>query len=104
MNRSTCGIVLVAFIAVWIVSASGQATDKPDGFLSILKKDQPLILKEVAGRFEISLMDDALEPLTHKIISTENDFLVVEDIASVSETRIPIYSIKAITTITTPKN
>ena len=105
MSRSRCGLVLVAAIVVCIVSASGQAPDKPrQGFLSTLKKDQSVILKEVAGRFEISLMDSILEPLTHKVISVENDFFVVEDIAIVSETRIPIYSIKSIVTLKTPKN
>ena len=105
MNRSTCSLVLVAAIAVCIVSASAQAPGKPrQGFLSTLKKDQPVILKEVAGRFEISVMVEALEPQTHKIIAVEADHLLVEDIAAVSETRIPIFSIKSIVTIKPLKN
>ena len=104
MKRSTCGLVLVAAIAVCIVSVSGQIPDKPDRFLSALKKNQAVILKEVAGRFEISLMDGVLEPQTHKVVSVDNEFFVVEDIASVSETRIPIYSIKSIVTLKTLKN
>ena len=104
MNRSSCSLALVAAIAVCIVSASGQAPDKQDGFLSVLKKDQSVILKEVAGRYEITLMDGVLEPLTHKVISVKADYLVVEDIASISETRIPVYSIKSIVTLKTIKN
>ena len=105
MNRSTCSLVLVVAIAMWIVRASGQVPDKPgQGFLSIFKKDQPVILKEVAGRYEISLMDSVLEPLTHKVISVDNDFLVVDDISEAIQIRLPVYSIKAITTIQSPKN
>ena len=104
MNRSTFSLVLVTVVAVWIVSASGQAPVKQEGFLSAFKTDQPVILKEVAGRFEISLMNDALEPLTHTVISVEHDFLIVEDIAAVSEIRIPVFSIKSITTLKPSKN
>ena len=104
MTRSTCSLVLVAAIAVCIVNAFGQAPDKPAGFLSTLKKDQSVIMKDIAGRFEVSLMDGVLEPLTHKIISVENDFLVVEDIAGVTETRVPVYSIKTIVRLKVPKN
>ena len=79
--------------------------DKPrQGFLLPLKKDQPVILKEIAGRFEISVMDVASTPLTHKVIEVETDHLVVEDIAGIIETRIPIFSIKSIVTIKLIKN
>ena len=104
MKRSTCILVLVAAIAMSIVSASGQAPDKQDGFLSILKKDQPVVLKEIAGRFEITLMEAVPGPLTHKVIEVETDYLVIEDIAEAIKTRIPVYSIKSVASIKTRKN
>lgn len=104
MNRSTLGFILITAIAACIFSASGQAPDKPDRFLSALKKDQSVIMKEIAGRFEISVMDGALQPQTHKIMAVEPDHLVVEDIAAVAETRIPVFSIKSIVTIKPLKN
>jgi hypothetical protein len=72
--------------------------------LSVIKKDQQVILKEINGRFELTLMDGIQEPLTHKVIEVDSDYIVVEDIAEVIQTRIPIYAIKSVVSIKTTKN
>jgi hypothetical protein len=61
-------------------------------------------LKEINGRFELTLMDGIQEPLTHKVIEVDSDYIVVEDIAEVIQTRIPIYAIKSVVSIKTTKN
>jgi hypothetical protein len=105
MNRSVSSLLLATFIASCIFNVFGQAPDKPrQGFLSVLKKDQQVILKEAAGRYDITLMEGVSVPLTHKVIEVEGDFIMVEDIAEVIQTRIPIYSIKSVASIKTPKN
>jgi hypothetical protein len=63
-----------------------------------LKEGQGVVLKEAAGRYEITLMEGG-----HKVIEVGPDYVVVEDIAGVTETRIPAYSIKSITRIKGPK-
>lgn len=96
-------MVLVSLVAIFTFAALGEGRHQPQAnFLSLLKTGQELALKEVAGRFEISLMDDL--PLSHKITAIGPDFLVVEDTAGVTEIRIPIYSIKSTVKIRTPKN
>ena len=104
MNRSICSLMLASVVAACIFNASAQSPDKPAGFLTTLKKGQSAIVKEIAGRFEINVMDGALEPLTHKIIAVADDYVVVEDIAGVTETRVPVYSIKTIVRLKVPKN
>lgn len=41
--------------------------------------------------------------LGHKVVEVGTDFIVVEDLVGVTETRIPIYSIKAVTITRLPK-
>ena len=104
MPRPILALLLAAFIAVFSVNVSGQAPDKPQkGFLSALKEGQSIILKEVAGRFEISSFDDGPAMLSHKVIEVGTDYLTIEDIGGLIETRIPTYSIKAIVRLKVPR-
>ena len=101
MKHLTVVLLLSVFIAVGVASVSGQAPEKPrPGFLSVLKSGQSVNVKEVAGRFEILLMEEV--PLSHKVTEVGADHVVVEDIAGVNETRIPVYSIKAIVRLKFP--
>lgn len=103
MKRIETAMVLVSLVAISTFAALGEGRHQTQAnFLSLLKTGQELALKEVAGRFEILLMDDAT--LSHKITAIGQDYLVVEDTAEVTEIRIPIYSIKSIVKLRTPKN
>ena len=105
MNNSSFGDVLFAAVVALGVGAIGQPADKPKTrLLSALRKDQPVVMKEIAGRFEITMMNGTPELFSHKVIEVGDDFLVVEDLAAVSETQIPIFSIKSIVMIKSPKN
>jgi hypothetical protein len=99
MPRFTFDVLLCATLAFACLSpeASGQEKARK-GFLSVLKEGQSVVLKESAGRYEITLMDGG-----HKVIEVGPDYVVVEDLAGVTETRIPIYSIKSIARIKGPK-
>jgi len=95
-------IVLFLFICVTagtfvLGTASGQAPNKPpQDFLSILKEGQSVMLKEVAGKFEISMFEDGPELLSHKVTKVGADFVTVEVIGGLTETRLPVYSLKSI--------
>jgi len=98
MNLLKIGI----FIAFFGIMAPSHAEEKPaKGFLSVLKEGQIVLVKENAGRYEITIMKDI--QVGRKIIEVWNDFVVIEDAAGVTSSRIPIYSIKAITTLKFPK-
>jgi hypothetical protein len=101
MNRIIITLVLVAIGAT---TSSGQSPDKqPKGFFSTLKVGQVIAVKEVAGRYEISMIEGVPGPLGHKVIEIGTDYLVVENFAGVIETRIPVFSIKAIIKIKVPR-
>lgn len=92
-------LVLMAVLALGLFTASGQAPAQPKGVLGILRPGQPVSLKDVAGRYEIGVFDNGPDMLGHKVIEVGADFLVIEDIAGVTETRIPLYSIKSVVTV-----
>ena len=95
MTRSLFAVLLCATFALACLSpvANGQEKGRK-GFLSVLKEGQAVVLKETAGRYEITLMEGG-----HRVIEIGPDYVVVEDIAGVTEIRISVYSIKSITRI-----
>jgi hypothetical protein len=99
MPRSFFAVLLCAILAFACLSpeASGQEKGRKS-FLSVLKEGQSVVVKESAGRYEITLMEGG-----HKVIEVGPDYVVVEDFAGVTETRIPVYSIKSIARINGPK-
>ncbi|MEY4180419.1 MAG: hypothetical protein RLY70_3993 [Planctomycetota bacterium] len=69
----------------------------PRGFFAGLRVGQSVTLKEANGRYELAVYDDVpLGPVGPKLADIGPDYVVVEDGVGVSETRIPIYSIKSI--------
>ena len=95
MPRSIIAVLLCATLALVCLSPAASGQDKGrKGFLSVLKEGQGIVLKEAAGRYEITLMEGG-----HKVIEVGPDYVVVGDVAGVTETRIPIFSIKSITRI-----
>ena len=103
MNRICIANVLVA-VALGSCTTAGQGPEKQrKGFLAVLNEGQAVTVKEVAGRYEITLMDNMPALLGHKVIEVGSDYVVVEDIAGVTQTRISVYSIKAIVRLNLPR-
>jgi len=65
------------------------------GVLSVLSKGQAVSIKDVGGRYEIGVMPNA-EMLGYKVVEVGSDYVVVKDIAGVTELRLPIYSVKVV--------
>jgi len=96
MKRPIVALLLAAFVVLGTITLSGQSPETPrQGFLSALKVGQSVSVKEVAGRFEV-MLDRALTNLSHKIVEVGPDSMTIEDVGGLIETRIPVYSIKAI--------
>ena len=106
MSRPIVVLLLATCVTLGTVALgtiSGKPPDKPpQGFLSEFKEGQSVMVKEVAGRFEISMFEDGPELLSHKVTSVGTDYVTVEDIAGVTETRLPIYSITSIVRLKVP--
>lgn len=108
MYRPILVLLLTAFVSEIVVLGTGgvwgQTPEKPrPGFLFVLKLGQSVTLKEASGRYEISTFEDGPEVLGHKVTEIGAEYLSVEDVAGVTETRIPIYSIKAIVRLKVPR-
>lgn len=67
------------------------------GIFANLDKGQKVSLKETAHGFEIGVVPDV--DLAFTITEIGPDYIVLEDVAKVAETRIPMYSIKSIKTV-----
>jgi hypothetical protein len=99
MRNAIIASTITALLALGIFSASGQAPTQFRGALSILQPGQPITIKEANSRYEISIFDNGPELLGHKVVEVGTDYLVVQDVAGISETRIPIFSVKSVVTL-----
>ena len=98
----TMRLLAVAAALLLTIPTTSHGQDKPrKGFLAALKEGQTVVLKENAGKYEITLMKNI--PLGHKVIEVGSDYVVVEDAAGVTETRIHVTSIKSIIKLKIPK-
>ena len=96
MRRTVIGIVLLGVIVFGTPFAFSQRGEEHRrGVLAVLSKGEAVTVKEVGGRYEIGVMPN-MEMLGYKVVEVGQDYLVVEDISQITETRIPIYSIKAV--------
>lgn len=88
-------------VVLWVALGSSSLAQEKDkenkGFLSVLRAGQPVAVKEFNGRYEITMLDDAR--LGYKVTEVGSDFVVIEDVAGITEMRIPVTSIKVITRV-----
>lgn len=103
MQKALLAVFVLAFMAVRLLTASAQApAGMQNTFLSALKEGTPVSLKQDAGRYEISTVEGAAAVQGHKVVEIGPDFVVIRDVAGVTESRIPILSIKAIIRLKVP--
>jgi hypothetical protein len=102
-SASVLSIVAVSLLALSFVAAQPEADTPKTGLFATLRKGQEIGLKDVGTSFEVTILADQPGPLGFTILEVGQDFLVLRDISGVQEVRIPIYAIKAITTISMPK-
>ena len=102
MCRKIIAILLLGMVAFGTSFAFSQRGEEHGrgGVLSVLSKGQAVGVKDVSGRYEISVIPD-MEILGYKVVDVGSDYLVVRDITGVTELRIPIYSIKAVSILKT---
>lgn len=88
---------VTAFLVLGVFTVSGQAPiEKQPNVLSALKEGQPVSIKEVSGRYDITTLEGVSGVQGHKVLTIGSDYLVVQDISGITEIHIPVYSIKAI--------
>lgn len=95
MKRTILAVIAVCLLGLGSIT-TGQTPAQRREFFAVLKVGQSVALKETAGRFTISTMDDVPDSLSHKVVEVGTDYLTVEDIAGIHQTRIPVYSVSSI--------
>ena len=98
MRRTFIAIVLLGVIVFGTTFAFSQRGGEcgGHGVLSVLSKGQAVTVKEVGGRYEIGVFANGPDMLGYKVVDVGSDYVVVEDISQITELRIPIYSVKAV--------
>jgi hypothetical protein len=93
-------LVATALLTILAACAFGNVADsQPErGIFATLKPDQQIVLKEVGDKYEINVLELGSR-LSHVVIEVGSNHVVVRDSFGLIETRIPVYSIKAIVTI-----
>ena len=88
-------IVLLLLGLTLTVTAQAPA-EKRSTVLEVLKKDQKVGVKLVAGRYEIRFLTGIDDVQQYTVKAIESDHLVIEDVTKVNRLYIPIYSISSI--------
>jgi hypothetical protein len=97
--RSGIGLGLLAGFVVVLVASVGMAPAERVGVLDGLRPGLPITLTEAEGRFEIGILPGMPGPLGHEVTAVGQDYVAVKDITGVSETVIPLFSIKCVKTL-----
>ena len=102
MRRTVVTIVLLGSVVLGTSFAFSQRGEEHGrgGVLGVLSKGQAVSVKEVSGRYEMGIIPN-VEMLGYRVIEVGSDYVVVQDIVQVTELRIPIYSVKAVSIIKT---
>ncbi len=93
--------VATALLVALAPAAAPKADDKAPGVFAPLEKGSKVVFKEVGGRYEINVVPGLADG--HTVAEVGGDFVVLVDPSEVTETRIPIYSIKAVVVTRLPK-
>jgi hypothetical protein len=88
-------------LAVALATAAAPRESKKPGLFGPLEAGQRVVLREKDHGWEIGVVP-GLEG-GHKLLEVGPDYLVLEDAAGVTETRISIWAVKAVTVTRPPK-
>jgi hypothetical protein len=90
------GVVVVAVAVV----LGADETKRPKGVFSAFRVGQSVSLRDEGSAFTITFFEPELQQ-SHKVIEIGDNFIVVRDIAEITETTVPIYAVKAIVKVKT---
>ena len=97
--------LLILLVILTVVSAAtlrlagqpaGEGEQAKTTLLDHIKPGQPVGVKAEGGRYEIAVWPGTVRPLSHEVVAVGSDYVCVRDIAQVSDTTIPVYSISAL--------
>ena len=92
-------LAIVSALALTLIAAQPEAKEPPSGFLGCLQKGEAVGLKDLGPAYEITVFSNGQAPLGYEVVEVGREFVVLKDITEIQEVRIPIYSVKSITTL-----
>jgi hypothetical protein len=98
----TISLVVLAIALRSNGTAAPPEEQKKVAFLDRLKVGQAVGLAEKDGRYEVSLLPPDFRPMSHTVIEVGQDFIALRDLGNITDTVIPIYSIKSIRVLRVP--
>jgi hypothetical protein len=101
--RSMIGCGSLAGFLIVLATSAGMAPAERVGALGALRPGLAITLTEAADRFEISILPGVPGPLGHEVTAVGEDYVAVKDVAGVTETVIPLFSIKCVKTMRLPR-
>lgn len=102
-NHAPLAAILIVVVVIVLLGAGTYAEhdrNGPSGFLATLKSGQRINLKEHSTVYEIQTFDQSSIG-QDTITEVGVDYVVVRDVAGITETRIPVYAIRSIVHIRT---
>ena len=97
-------LLVTAALALWSIcgAAAPPAEKKAATFLDHIKPGQMVSLQEKDGRYELTILPPEFRPLIHTVIEVGQDYITLRDLANITDSVLPIYSIKSIKIIRVP--
>ena len=87
--------ILLITLPVVAILLSGWAAPAKRTVFSGLEVGDQVGLKDTEGGYQISVIGKGILQ-SHKIVEIGDDFIVLEDVAEVTRTTIPVYSLKSV--------
>lgn len=92
--------LLLLALPIVAILLSGWAAPPKRTIFSDLEVGNQVGLKDVGNGYQISVLSKDI-PQSHKIVGIGDDFIVLEDVAGVTRTTIPVFSIKSVVRLKT---
>jgi hypothetical protein len=97
---AAASVAVLVLMTLGTTSKSDGDTKAKRGLFATLRVGQAVNVKDIGPAYEISTFDNDM-PLGYTVVEIDTDYIVLRDIAKVSETRIPIYAVKSVSCIRT---
>lgn len=100
MRRLIVAATLVLLLWIGATAVSQQPRPLPtSSILGLLKKGQPIAVKDAGFAYELTVYVEGPEKLGHTIIDVTADYVVVRDLTGITDLAIPVWSIKSVATV-----
>ena len=82
--------IWIVVVIVVATALGAQDAKKPKGVFSMLEVGQAVSLKDEGSAYSISFLEPEI-PLSHTVVEIGENYVVVREIAGITETWVPVY-------------